>query len=102
MESSGLGISLGNPASNLVPLRNDDYGMRQFLYPSLTFDFLPGDFNHDGSVDVADYVTWRDGLGNPFVASDYNVWRMHFGNVAVVSSPASSLASVPEPDSLAR
>lgn len=35
MESDGLGISSGNPATNLVPLTNDDYGMRQFLYPTL-------------------------------------------------------------------
>ena len=36
MESRGLGISASNPLSNLFPLSNDDYGMRQFLYPSLT------------------------------------------------------------------
>lgn len=36
MESNGLGISPGNPVTNLFPLANDDYSMRQFLYPSLT------------------------------------------------------------------
>ena len=36
MESRGLGIAAGNPVTNLVPLTNDDYGTRQFLYPSLT------------------------------------------------------------------
>ncbi len=35
MESFGLGIAAGNPLSNLVPLTNDDYGTRQFLYPTL-------------------------------------------------------------------
>ena len=35
MESEGLGIAPGNPVTNLVPLTNDDYGIRQFLYPSL-------------------------------------------------------------------
>jgi hypothetical protein len=35
MESRGLGIAAGNPVTNLIPLRNDDFGMRQFLYPSL-------------------------------------------------------------------
>jgi len=34
MESNGLGVSGSNPLSNLVPLRNDDYGMRQYLYPT--------------------------------------------------------------------
>jgi hypothetical protein len=36
MESNGLGINPGNPVTNLLPLANDDYSMRQFLYPSLT------------------------------------------------------------------
>lgn len=43
MESQGLGISGGNPLSNLVPLTNDDYGTRQFLYPSLSLSSaVPG------------------------------------------------------------
>ncbi|MFG6486959.1 PEP-CTERM sorting domain-containing protein [Roseateles sp. BYS78W] len=35
MESNGLGISAENPLTNLVPLGNDEYGTRQFLYPQL-------------------------------------------------------------------
>jgi hypothetical protein len=34
MESRGLGIAAGNPVTNLTPMTNDDYGTRQFLYPS--------------------------------------------------------------------
>jgi hypothetical protein len=34
MESRGLGIAAGNPVENPTPLTNDDYGTRQFLYPS--------------------------------------------------------------------
>jgi hypothetical protein len=34
MESRGLGVGATNPLTNLVPLTNDDYGTRQFLYPS--------------------------------------------------------------------
>ncbi|MGH7178495.1 MAG: hypothetical protein ACREJC_14040, partial [Tepidisphaeraceae bacterium] len=33
MESYGLGISPENPVTNLIPLTNDDYATRQFLYP---------------------------------------------------------------------
>jgi len=33
MESFGLGIGASNPVTNLVPLSNDDYNTRQFLYP---------------------------------------------------------------------
>ena len=100
MESEGLGVSPGNNIFNLLPLRNDDYGMRQFLYPSLTFDFPPGDFNHDGTVNAADYVTWRDGLGNQFVDSDYDVWRAHFGESNIASFTASRFVAIPEPGSI--
>lgn len=34
MESEGLGISFENPASDPVPLRADDFGGREFLYPA--------------------------------------------------------------------
>jgi len=33
MQSFGLGIEASNPVGGGNPLRNDDYGMRQFLYP---------------------------------------------------------------------
>ncbi|GAA5133885.1 PEP-CTERM sorting domain-containing protein [Thalassotalea piscium] len=36
MESYGLGISSMNPANNPNPLSNDDYGIRQFLYPYIS------------------------------------------------------------------
>ncbi len=36
MESSGLGISAANPVTNPQPLTNDEFGTRQFLYPSLS------------------------------------------------------------------
>ncbi len=41
MESWGLGISAANPVTRLNPLTNDEYGTRQFLYPTLHSD----DFN---------------------------------------------------------
>lgn len=41
MESWGLGISPGNPLGNPVPLTNDEYGTRQFLYPELLRNDLP-------------------------------------------------------------
>ena len=54
---------------------------------------LTGDFNHDGKVDMADYVVWRDTLGstsnlaadanlNGVVDTlDYQLWRGNFGAV---------------------
>jgi arylsulfatase A-like enzyme len=44
-------------------------------YPPL----LPGDFSEDGSVDAADYVVWRKGLGTTHDQNDYGVWRANFG-----------------------
>jgi hypothetical protein len=35
MESNGLGVAAGNPLTNLTPLTNDEYGTRQFLYPTV-------------------------------------------------------------------
>lgn len=61
---------------------------------------LPGDFNNNGMVDSADYVVWRNGLGTTFVASDYNVWRSHFGAKAS-GSAAGAGSAVPEPGSVA-
>lgn len=52
MESSGLGIGPSNPVTDLVPLRNDDYGTRQFLYPFVAG--ITGDLNADGFVGLED------------------------------------------------
>lgn len=71
---------------------------------------IPGDYNGDGSVDAADYSTYRDAsatgslLANdntPGTVSlaDYNVWRSNFGLSAGGSVAAS--AAVPEPGTLA-
>jgi hypothetical protein len=63
---------------------------------------LPGDFNHDGSVDAADYVVWRKNPGGVYTPDDYTAWRANFG--ATLGSGAGASASdhaispvVPEP-----
>ena len=61
---------------------------------------LEGDFNGDGSVDAADYVVWRKGLGTTYTQADYDVWRAHFGQTAGSGSGASAIAAVPEPTTL--
>ena len=40
---------------------------------------LLGDYNNNGVVDAADYVAWRNGLGQIYDQNDYDVWRTHFG-----------------------
>lgn len=68
---------------------------------------LPGDFNGDGDVDAADYVTWRKDPTNPangYVSdpSDgYNLWRANFGNSSGSGSGLGDAGTVPEPGAIA-
>jgi hypothetical protein len=68
---------------------------------------LAGDYNEDGTVDAADYVVWRNSLGQSGAglqadgngsgsidADDYTVWRARLGQA---SSTGAALAIVPEP-----
>ena len=75
---------------------------------------LPGDFNHDGRVDAADYTVWRDTLGmtvaygsgadanvNGLVDNgDFDMWRLRFGAVGKGIGASAELANVPEPSTL--
>jgi hypothetical protein len=60
---------------------------------------LPGDYNRDGAVDAADYVTWRKSPsnfgGDP---NGYDTWRTHFGRAAGIGATINS--AIPEPCSL--
>jgi PEP-CTERM motif len=55
---------------------------------------LAGDYNHDGSVNAADYVLWRKNDGSQ---AGYDAWRTHFGRTAGSGSVATGNATVPEP-----
>jgi hypothetical protein len=67
--------------------------------------FLPGDYNQNGTVDAADYVLWRNGgpLQNDATPGvqpgDYDVWRANFGQTAGNGAGADVNAPVPEPTS---
>lgn len=54
---------------------------------------LPGDYNHDGTVDAADYVRWRKADGTQ---TGYDTWRTNFARTPGGGTAASS-ATVPEP-----
>ena len=51
---------------------------------------LPGDYNQNGTVDAADYVVWRNGLGTTYTQTDYDVWRANFGTTAGSGSGATA------------
>ena len=73
---------------------------------------LPGDYNGNGTVDAADYVVWRQTLGQSVSSSgsgadgdgdgtidtgDFDIWRAHFGQTAGSGAGAMANAAVPEP-----
>ena len=70
---------------------------------------VPGDYNGNGVVDMADYVLWRNGgpLQNEVATTgsvtpeDYTEWRARFGNTSGSGSGALAVsAAIPEPGSL--
>jgi autotransporter-associated beta strand protein len=68
---------------------------------------VPGDYNGNGVVDMADYVLWRSGgpLQNEVATTgsdtpeDYTEWRARFGNT-MGSGSALGAAAVPEPSTV--
>lgn len=71
---------------------------------------VPGDYSGNGAVDAADYVLWRNTLGqsgaglaadgnaNQTIDSvDYSMWRVRFGNAG--GSGSALAAAIPEPAS---
>lgn len=81
----------------------------QVLYLGVAPPVLEGDFNNDGLVDAADYIVWRNNLGQgewllngngdgsgTIDAGDYERWKDNFGNTAPAAI-ATAAQSVPEP-----
>ncbi len=94
INDNGLVLS-GSAADSFSLLVGSTSVVLQAIVPG-----LPGDFNGDGSVDAADYVTWRKGLGTTYSQSDYDVWRSHFGQTAGSGAGVTANAAVPEPATL--
>lgn len=76
---------------------------------AIAYEGLPGDYNDDGSVDLADYTVWRDHLGSPagtlpndiavgdIGVAQYLAWKSNYGIVAQVDETSSAVTNVPEP-----
>jgi hypothetical protein len=109
-----------NPRSDGLTWVPSDFRTTDYTHPetpgrtkvgSMLLDFLlssefaqpwflattPGDLNGNGTVNAADYVTWRKTLGNSYTQNSYNTWRANFGQ----SGAASAQSSVPEPATVA-
>jgi hypothetical protein len=86
----------GTNNSNGLPSGFNNHGQLAFwarftdgsqgVFVSDAVAHVPGDFNNDGTVDAADYVAWRKGLGTIYDQNDYEVWRAHFGSSLGVGS----------------
>jgi hypothetical protein len=86
-------------------------GSKELFFDNLAItgpDSVMGDYNKNTVVDAADYVVWRDTLGQigtslaadgndngEIDAGDFDVWQSNFG--ATADAPGSSAAAVPEP-----
>ena len=84
------------------------------VYRDVDFQQVSGDYNGDGMVDQADYVVWRNNLGNSVTAgtgadgngngtvdvADYQVWKTNFGTTATASISSLNGAAVPEPSTV--
>jgi hypothetical protein len=108
-------ITIEWPASGIVQeLRN--VMPNQFL--TIT-ERHPCDFNGNGQIDAADYVVWRNTLGDAVAhgtgadangdgmidTTDYQRWRTHFGQAFGIGAAGDALATVarrpvPEPISV--
>jgi hypothetical protein len=93
IRSFDLTFISGGLASAMGSLFVDDISAALVTTP------LAGDFNRDGTVDAADYVVWRKGLGTTYTPADYELWRAQFGKTAadLRARAEPSNAAVPEP-----
>jgi hypothetical protein len=71
----------------------DSASIFQFTFIPVT----PGDYNQDGTVDAADYVVWRHGLGTTYTQADYDVWRANFGQTIGSGGAGYPLGASAEP-----
>jgi T5SS/PEP-CTERM-associated repeat protein len=102
------GFSIDEIAFDLSGFENDLAGGSFEISPmgnGLSFSFQPspasvGDFNEDGTVDAADYVVWRNGLGTTYNQSHYDIWWAHFGQSSFPGAGSSAQAAAPEPAGL--
>jgi hypothetical protein len=66
--------------------------------PIYYFDRQPhGDYNHNGTVEAADYAVWRKGVGSVYQEGDYATWQANFGKVTPGAGASVELDPVPEP-----
>lgn len=122
---AGASISLGNAYNKTLNSQDLRFSFQLAGAPTNAVPFtvggvtyvsvLQGDFNGDGTVNLADYTVWRDNLGatnenalngagsgnNVVDAADYTLWKSKFGlSNGALGGVASNPTAIPEPSTL--
>jgi hypothetical protein len=122
VDNTGVGVAVGSLSSNTYPEGDrwraiynpflDRWEQFAFRNEDLVFSRgaailnLPGDFNHDDTVDAADYIVWRNDLGIAYTQDDYNIWRSNYGRTLLAGGASGTVsaerksAAIPEPATL--
>jgi hypothetical protein len=108
VDSYNTGTNLGSES----PVSAGDVTEMDVIGYDVATSQVPGDYNHNGVVDAADYTIWRATLGqtgtglaadgdgdNAVTQADYDVWKSNFGHAAS-GSGAGAAAAIPEPSSI--
>ncbi len=100
----------GATGSGAEYIFDEYFGGTGLLQVGTTPPLFAGDYNDDGVVDAADYVVWRNALGQPagtlpndntntaIGEEQYLVWKSNYGNVATGSA---TMSAIPEPSTVA-
>ncbi len=116
-EFVGVIDTAGFFSAEIRELRGKDYQQvllfaDDFTIKALATVRLEGDYNNEGTVNLADYTVWRANLGAPagtlandpnpgaIGASQYATWKANFGRNASASLLTLDGAAVPEPKTM--
>jgi hypothetical protein len=99
------GSTLTNPTLSLnfgdlvdfVTAAQGYYGGDSTAFDVTIVPGVGGDYNHDGTVNAADYVVWRKTPASYGGPGGYNTWRSNFGQPSGSGSVADPNATVSEP-----
>jgi hypothetical protein len=86
-----------SPAARYIWAQSPNFYDQHYFSAAILAVGLDGDYNRNGTVNAADYVTWRKVLGTAYTETDYDVWRANFGEVLNSGLAAGSSSQVPEP-----
>jgi autotransporter-associated beta strand protein len=107
---SGSVASLGTPVgpANFTYSLSDNGSAIRLTVASVP-EGVPGDYNNDGTVDMADYVVWSknydtdnplpndDDIGGTVGEQHFELWQQHFGQTWEGAGGSQADVTVPEP-----